>query len=243
MKNINTSCKYKFCVILGGGGHAAVLIESLLECGLDIVHAVLDENPSLWGKEILGVPILGGDALLPALVEQGADCFVVGLGMVGNSQSCRQLYDYGVSLGLEPLTVIHPTAHLSPSARLGKGCHLLPQSVVHTRSILGNNVLINSGAIVEHDCVLGNHVHVATGAMIAGGVEIGWGTLVGIGATVRQGVRIGKEAIIGAGAAVVRDVPDKVVAMGVPAKVRNQVYILALAATNFATMLMGTDLL
>ncbi|MGD0516143.1 MAG: acetyltransferase [Thermoguttaceae bacterium] len=211
--------RYQYCVVLGGGGHAAVLIESLQASGLDIVRAVLDQDQSQWGKEILEISVLGGDALLPDLKEKGADCFVVGVGTVGNSRIRRRLYEYGLSLGLEPLTVIHPTSYVSPSARLAPGCQLLPHSIVHTRAVLGNNVLINSGAIVEHDCVLGDHTHVATGAQIAGGVEIGEGTLIGIGASVRQGVRIGRESVIGAGAAVVKDVPDNVVVVGVPARV------------------------
>ena len=216
-----SSSRFRYCVLLGGGGHAAVLIESLRASGLDIVRAVLEHDQAQWGKELLGIPVLGGDALLPGLIEQGADCFAVGVGTVGNVAIRRGLYEYGLSLGLEPLTVMHPTAYVSPSAKLAKGCQLLPGSIVHTRAALGENVIVNSGAIVEHDCVLGDHVHVATGAKIAGGVEVGSGTLIGIGASVRQGVRIGRESIVGAGAAVVKDVPDNVVVAGVPARVRN----------------------
>jgi len=216
-----------------------VLIEALRANGLDIVRAILEEDQSRWGEELMGIPILGGDTLLTALVDKGADCFVVG---VGNCRLRRRLYEYGLSLHLEPLAVVHPTAIVSPSARLGRGCQLLPLSIVHTRAVLGDNVIINSGAIVEHDCVLGDHVHLATGAQISGGVEIGSGTIVGIGASVRQGVGIGRDSIIGAGAAVVKNLPDKVVAMGVPARIRHHICILALAATNITTMLMDMDL-
>jgi len=237
LENIKIHRQFQYCVVLGGGGHAAVLIESLRASGLDVVRAILDQNQYLWGKELLGIPILGGDALLPTLVEKGADCFVVGVGMIDNSRTRRRLYEYGLSLHLEPLSVVHPTAFISPSARLGKGCQLLAHSIVNTRAVLGNNVIINSGAIVEHDCVLGDHAHMATGALISGGVEIGSGTIIGLGASVLQGVRIGKESIIGAGAAVVKDVPDNVVAMGVPARLFNPLYVLALTATNFASMI------
>jgi sugar O-acyltransferase (sialic acid O-acetyltransferase NeuD family) len=213
---------FQYCVLLGGGGHAAVLIEAVRASGLDIIRAVLEFDQSQWGKELLGVPILGGDALLPELVEKGADCFAVGVGTVGNVTVRRRLYSYGLSLGLKSLTVMHPTSYVSPSARLAQGCQLLPGSIVHTRAVLGENVIVNSGAIVEHDCILGDHVHVATGAKIAGGVEVGSGTLIGIGATVRQGVRIGRDAIVGAGAAVVKDVLDNEVVAGVPARAHNR---------------------
>jgi sugar O-acyltransferase (sialic acid O-acetyltransferase NeuD family) len=214
--------RFRYCVLLGGGGHAAVLIESLRASDQDIVRAVLEHDKAQWGKELLGIPILGDDALLPGLIEKGADCFAVGVGTVGNVTARRGLYEYGLSLGLEPLTVTHPTSYVSPSAKLGRGCQLLPGSIVHTRAALGENVIINSGAIVEHDCILGDHVHMATGAKIAGGVEVGSGTLIGIGASVRQGVRIGRDAIVGAGAAVVKDVPDNLVVAGVPARAHDR---------------------
>ncbi|MGW8256670.1 MAG: acetyltransferase [Thermoguttaceae bacterium] len=221
MKTSSTDRRFQYCVVLGAGGHASVLIESLCASGLDIVRAVLDSDQKNWGKKLLGIPILGDDDLLPSLIDKGADCFVVGVGMIKDTRLRRRLFEYGLSLNLEPLTVIHPSACVSPSARLGRGCQLLPKCIVHTRAVLGDNVIVNSGATVEHDCILGNHVHVATGAQLAGGVEIGDATLIGIGASVSQGLRIGRESLIGAGAAVVRDMADNVVAMGVPAKIRH----------------------
>ena len=59
------------CVILGGGGHARVLIDAFLASGGHGPVGILDQDPALWGKELLGVPVLGGDELLPQLVQQG----------------------------------------------------------------------------------------------------------------------------------------------------------------------------
>jgi len=83
---------------------------------------------------------------------------------------------------------------------------------------LGVNVIINSGAVVEHDCVVGDHVHVATGAHLAGAVRIGAGAHIGIGATVKQGIAIGANAVVGAGAVVVKDVLPDTLVVGVPAR-------------------------
>ena len=79
--------------------------------------------------------------------DQGADCFLVGLGTTGTGERRRRVFDYGLSCRLEPLSVVHPAAVVSPSAQLGPGCQVLAGAVVHTRAILGSNVLVNCGAI------------------------------------------------------------------------------------------------
>ena len=54
-------------VILGAGGHACVLVDTLrLRDEVEIV-GILDKDPSRWKTEILGVPILGDDHLLRGL--------------------------------------------------------------------------------------------------------------------------------------------------------------------------------
>ncbi len=209
---------YRFAVVLGGGGHAAVLIEAMREAGQDIARAALDLDSGLWGTDILGVPITGNEEELPRLIREGADCFVTGVGSAGNNVPRRRVFDSGLEHGLPPLTIIHPTAYIAPSARLGAGCQILPHAIVHTRASLGVNVLVNTGAIVEHDCIVGDHAHIATGAQMAGGVTVGEAAHVGAGATIRQGINIGSGAIVGAGAVVVRDVPDGWVVAGVPAR-------------------------
>jgi len=206
------------CIILGGGGHASVLIDCIRSSGLKWELVVLDSDPKRWGELFMGVKILGGDEILPELLHKGAKYFVVGLGSTGNNMARKRLYEWGLSCGLEPLTVIHPSVECSEWANVGMGTVLLPGSIVNAGTEVGENVIINSGAIVEHNCVLGDHVHVATGARLAGEVQIGICAHIGAGATVIQGVSIGSNAVIGAGAVVIRDVlPGEIVA-GVPAR-------------------------
>lgn len=207
------------CVILGGGGHAAVLVEGLRAAGQVELVGVLDPERALWGSELLGVPILGGDELLAALAAEGIERFIVGLGATGSNARRRRIFELGLARGLRPCSLVHPSVLLSPSARLGEGCQLLPGAIVNTRALLGRNVLVNTGAIVEHDCRIGDHAHIATGARLAGAVEVGAEAHIGVGASIRQGVRIGAGAVVGAGAAVVKDVPERVVVAGVPAQI------------------------
>lgn len=206
------------CVILGGGGHARVLIDSLLSSGAATPVAALDRDRSLWGNRILGIPVTGSDDLIPEVVRQGVTHFVVGVGAVGDNEPRRRLFDLGRFHSLTALTVQHPSAVCSRWAKVGAGSVLFPLAIVNAGSIVGDNVIVNSGAIVEHDCEIGDHVHVATGARLTSATRVGTGAHIGAGATIRQGISIGEWAVVGAGAVVVADVPPRTTVVGVPAR-------------------------
>jgi UDP-perosamine 4-acetyltransferase len=206
-------------VLLGGGGHAKVLIDAFLVKGDTLGGwVVLDPDRRLHGKDLLGIRVLGDDSHLPELARKGTREFVVSLGSTGDARPRRRLFDWARSLGLEAAAVVHPRAVCSGWAVIGPGCQLLAGSVVNAGAKLGANVIVNTGAIVEHDCVVGDHAHVASGARLASGVTVGALAHIGAGATVRQSITIGEGAVIGAGAVVVKDVSDGVVVVGVPAR-------------------------
>jgi sugar O-acyltransferase (sialic acid O-acetyltransferase NeuD family) len=203
-------------VVLGAGGHAKVLLDMLLENGAFEVAGLLD--PGRVGGKIFGRPILGGDDLLPALVRDGVKHFVVGLGSTGVLVGRERLFQLARSHGLRPVNLIHRSATISPSVRLGAGVTVMAAAVVNADARLGDNVCINTAAVVEHDCHIGPHAFVAPGAVLAGGVCVGRLAFVGLGAAVRQGVRIGAGALVGAGAVVVRNVRRGATVAGVPAR-------------------------
>ncbi len=205
------------CVIIGGGGHARVLIDCIQLSGCAIIHGILEREGR--SGDVFGLPILGGDDRLPALSREGVTHFAVGVGGAGDNGPRQRLFELACAHGLTPLTVVHPTAIVSPLATIGAGGQLLPGAIVNAGARLDVNCLINSGAIVEHDCVVGDHVHIATGARLASTVQIGRAAHIGAGATVRQCVTIGEGAIVGAGAVVIHDVPPWTVVAGVPARV------------------------
>jgi sugar O-acyltransferase (sialic acid O-acetyltransferase NeuD family) len=203
---------------IGAGGHARVLLETLLTQGKVEVIGLVDSDPSMEGALVLGVRVLGGDGLLSQLYDDGVRHAFLGVGGTGDNSTRRRLFELARKRGFEMLSVIHPSAVLSPSASLGEGTCLCPGAIVGAGARLGRNVIVNSGAVVEHDCELGDHVHVASGAVLAGGVVVGEGAHGGAAASVRQGVRVGRDALIAMGAAVVADVPDGAAVAGVPAR-------------------------
>ncbi len=197
---------------VGAGGHAKVLLDAL-QCagGHQVVGLLAASGTGL----VLGVPILGGDELLPQLREDGVTGAFVGLGDLAARQ---RLFGRLLELGFEVVPIRHPRATVAASARAGPGLAVLAGAVINPEAVLGDNVIVNTGAIVEHDCRLGSHVHVAPGAVLCGGVQVGDATHVGAGAVVREGLRLGQGVVVGAGAVVVRDVADGQTVVGVPAR-------------------------
>lgn len=203
---------------LGAGGHARVLLEALRAQGGIAVIGLLDADPRLVGGRLDGTPILGDDRLLARLCRRGVTGFFVGLGGTADNRPRQRLFALARRHGLRPMSVLHPSAVISPSARLGCGAVVLATAVVNAAARLGDHVLVGSGAIIEHDVRVGAHAHVATGARVCGAARVGAGAHVGAGAVVREGVRIGRAAVVGAGAVVIRDVAAGARVAGVPAR-------------------------
>jgi sugar O-acyltransferase (sialic acid O-acetyltransferase NeuD family) len=204
--------------MLGAGGHASVLLDSIARRSDIVVRFILDANPTNWGKKFCGVLVLGGDNLVSSASREGISHFIIGVGAVGNNSPRRELFKLALSHGLQPLSIVHSSATCSEQVSIGEGAQILAGAIVNCGVFLGRNTIVNTGAIIEHDCQIGDHVHIATGARLGGCVTVEEEAHIGLGASIRQGIKIGKCAIVGAGATVVKHVDDGVTVAGVPAR-------------------------
>lgn len=207
---------------IGSGGHARVLADALVLMGASIV-GFTDIDPRRHGQNIDGLPVLGDDTILSSLLAHGVRHAFLGVGGVADNRPRAQLYERVRGLGFEFPCIIHPAATLAHSVRLGEGAVVLARAVLNPGVNLGENAIVNTGGIVDHDCVIGAHAHIAPGAVLSGGVVVSDFAHIGTGAVVKQGVRIGAYSVIGAGAVVIEDVPENVVAKGIPARVHTKI--------------------
>jgi len=203
---------------LGAGGHAKGIIEIVrINQDFEIV-GLLDPKKELHGLDILGVPVMGGDELLPKVKQEGVQHFFIGLGGIGDNSPRRHLFEMALGYEMIPVDAIHPKAVISPSAVLGTGCVIMAGAVVNANARIGCNVILNTNSVVEHDCVVRDHVHIATGANLASTVKVAAGAHIGAAAVIRQCISIGENAVVGAGGVVVKDVLPNTIVVGVPAK-------------------------
>ena len=112
------------------------------------------------------------------------------------------------------------SAVISASATLGRGVAVMAGAVINAESQIGDLAIVNTGAVVDHDCRLGAACHLGPAAALAGGVSLGERAFLGVGARTIPGVTIGADSVVGAGGVVARDLPDGVLAIGVPAKIK-----------------------
>jgi sugar O-acyltransferase (sialic acid O-acetyltransferase NeuD family) len=193
--------------IIGAGGHAKVVISTLLARG-ERPRAVFDADPTKWGTDLLGIPVLGDiQSYKNHDIRQG-------ILAIGDNRGRQRL---AAELDLEWVRAIHPHSWIDPSATVGPGSVVFAGAVIQPGTCLGAHVIVNTGATADHDCTLGNFVHLAPGGHLAGGVSLGEGSMMGVGSSAIPGIRVGAWARVGAGAVLIRDVAAKHTVVGVPA--------------------------
>lgn len=115
-------------------------------------------------------------------------------------------------------TLVHPTAYVSPLARLGQGVFVGANSVIGPGVRLDDHVFVNRGVTIGHDTHIGSFSRIQPGANLGGLSQIGRGVTIAIGATLLERLVIGNGAFVGAGAVATADVPEGVLVLGIPAK-------------------------
>ncbi len=193
-------------VIYGAGGHGKSLLDLLRALRTYRVVGFVDDGVSA-GKEIMGIPVLGGGDALADLHAQGVRLAVNAVGGIGNVKVRKQVFRRIAQAGLVCPAVVHPSAVVEPGAELSAGVQVFPHAYVGSKVRIGFGSIVNTGAIVSHDCVLEDYVNLSPGAILAGDVRVGADALIGMGVTVNLGVAIGEGARVGNSATIKSDLP------------------------------------
>jgi sugar O-acyltransferase (sialic acid O-acetyltransferase NeuD family) len=207
-------------VILGAGGMGQEVADIVMAAASDgtrwTLIGFIDDDSSLHGLEVLGLPVLGDHRWLSG--RQAA----VAIG-VGAPAARRRAWTAAQSVGaVEAPALVHPAAYVGLGVELGAGTVVGAHATMTADVMVGRFGIVNVGATVSHNARLGDFATVAPGAHLAGHVRLGEGADVGIGASVTQGNTIGAWAIVGAGTVVIGDVEADTTVVGSPARVVDQ---------------------
>ena len=208
----------KKILLIGGGGHCKSVLDTILSLEEYDEVGIIDKEVK---TEVLGIPVIGTDAMLPILRKEGWTDALITVGSVGDTSARRSLYRVLSDLGFAFPVIIDKSAVIADDILIGEGTFVGKRAIVNAGARIGECCIINSGAVIEHDCSVGGFSHVSVGAVMCGHVSVGSDSHIGAGSTIRQQITIGSNVLIGTGSVVVKDIPDGTKAFGNPCRVVN----------------------
>jgi sugar O-acyltransferase (sialic acid O-acetyltransferase NeuD family) len=198
-------------IVVGASGFGRELLQYVQDAHRNTpgvhVKGFLDDDPAKAGGGIVG------DTLSYPIGED--DRFIISLGDPGLR---RALAERLSRRGARFVSIVHPTAYVAPSARIGDGCIIGPFASVGSYVQLEDHVLLNLYAAVGHDARIGSFCVFSPHSVANGGSQLDAGVFLGTHATITPGIRVGAGSRVAVGAAVYRDVPRGSLAVGNPAK-------------------------
>jgi len=205
-------------VIVGAGGFGREVLRYILDTFEDdpsyAVKGFLDDAARDITSFGLEVPVLGD---IGSYAVEPGDRLVIAIGDVPTR---LRLADHFEARGAQFLTVRHPLAYISASARVGAGCIIAPFATVGAHAVIGDHSVLTFYASVGHDARVGRSAVFSPHAVTNGMTTIGDGVFLGAHAVVNPLQSVGEGAKIAAGSVVYRPIPARTLAAGNPAKPR-----------------------
>jgi sugar O-acyltransferase (sialic acid O-acetyltransferase NeuD family) len=218
----NNLSKRKLNVAIVGAradGHAGSILDTLSYFNNINVVAFFDNSTNKVNKKVHGIPVIGNIDKIPEFNDIKIDAIHVA---IGDNKARFDIYRKLEMMNLQLISIIHPTAILSRSAKIGEGCFIGANAIIQNNVSIDDYSIINTGAIIEHDNVIGKAVHLAPSACTAGRVIINDLAFIGIGALIVPDITIGYSVFINAGVVVKKNVEDGLKMVGYSAKTHSK---------------------
>jgi sugar O-acyltransferase (sialic acid O-acetyltransferase NeuD family) len=210
-------------VIFGASRQSKVVLEVLRAQAQHQVIGFLDDDAAKHGTLVDGVRVLGGMewAAANAPVAPGADRGrrLAAIVAIGRNDARQAVAGRLRGLGFHLINAIHPSAVIQGNVSLGTGNLVCAGAILITGTRVEDDVVVNTGSIIDHDSLLESGAQVASGVTTSGCVTIGRCAFVGVGSILGPSVTVGERAIVGAGSLVLKDLPSGVLAYGAPCRV------------------------
>ena len=205
----------KRLILIGGGGHCKSVIDVIEQGDEFKIEGVIDSDSTII--DVLGYPVLGGDRLIPTLVNKNT-YFLITVGQIKSFSIRFKIASLLNKYNAQLATIISPLAYVSRHAQINQGTVIMHRAFVNAASEVGKHCIINSFVNIEHDVRIEDYCHISTCAVVNGGVTIKHGTFIGSNATIINNIVIAESVIVGAATSISKDITQKGVYVGVPAK-------------------------
>jgi len=187
----------KRLILIGAGGHANSCIDVIEQQGQYQIAGLVG-LPTEKGSKRFGYDVIGSDEDLTLLVRK-FEYALITVGQIKSPKNRINLYNNAKEIGFKFPNIVSPFAYVSTHSNLGEGNIVMHGATINAGVVIGNNCILNSHSLVEHDVKIGNHVHISTGAIINGGVTVGNNTFIGSHCVAKEGISIGENCIVGMG--------------------------------------------
>jgi sugar O-acyltransferase (sialic acid O-acetyltransferase NeuD family) len=208
-------------VIFGAGGFGRDVVDLIRDINRPArqwdLLGFIDDDPALWGTELIDVPVLGGRDWFQT--SDRVPHVALGLGSPSVKQRVVDTLRDRVA-GFPAL--VHPSAIISEYAQIGEGVVVTAANILMSRSVIDDFAMLNLACTLGHDSYVGRYSSLSPATNVSGYVHIGEGCDLGTGVKIIPGIRIGEWSVVGAGAVVTKDIPSNATAVGVPAQVIKQ---------------------
>lgn len=212
--------KNKPLILIGGGGHAASLVDILLAQGKQI-SAYSAPQLSFDEKLLAGALRLQNDEAIFDFAAE--ECLLInGIGAMPNNPLREKIYTRFKQAGYTFASVVADSAHVSQFATLAPGVQVMNSATLCYGVQVDENTIINTAASIDHDCQIGAHSHIAPGAVLSGDVKVANRVHIATGASIINGVSIAEQCIVGVGANVTKSLSARSIAYGARATVKDR---------------------
>lgn len=197
-------------VILGGGDGAVQALDAIANTPTQRAVAILDDNQALWGKSIMGVPIVGGmDKAAEWWEAQRFDALIISIS--SNLAVRAALFEKWSGRGIPFANVIAPGVSIHSNVSMGSGNLIMSHSRLGACTQLGDNNFLSAYVNLEHHNQLGSHCTFGPMVTTSGRVQIGDRVLFGAGIFIEPHLSIGSDSIIASGSIIRTDIPANVI--------------------------------
>lgn len=205
--DVYTEGRAERVLVVGGGRGAVQVLDILWRCTRQRPAGIVDDNPDLEGKVIMGVPVFGRiDAAIDLWERKAFDAAVISFS--NDIRRRFEVYEALAGRGIRFTNVVDPSVHIHSNVNIGIGNIIIAGSRLGSCTMIGNNNFISAFCNIEHHNVVGSHCTFGPGVVTSSRVRIGDRVRFGTGIFIEPGVSIGSDSVVASGAVLGFDIPD-----------------------------------